>query len=178
MEKNVHIETDRLVLRTVTIDDIEEVALTWKLYEGQISREQAEKAIKWMLSNHEKNTPENLIHLCLAIVHKENNKFIGWCGLDNRKESKTAGQTNSILFYLIKEGFWGKGLATEAAKAVLKYAFCELGSSRIDSGASAENIGSKRVMEKVGMRYLGQDEDDGYSFTLTKQEYIEKFGCN
>lgn len=178
MEKNVHIETDRLILRTVTMVDTKEVALTWKLYEHPISHEEAEKAIRRMLRNHEINTPNNMIHLCLAIVHKEDNKFIGWCGLDNRKESKTAGETNPILFYLIKEGFWGRGLATEAAKAVLKYAFCKLGLSQVDSSAYADNIGSKRVMEKIGMKYLGLDKNGGHSFTLTKQEYVEKFGCD
>jgi len=171
--KNVYIETDRLILRTVTMDDIEDVALTWKLDDDAISHEEAEKHIKWMLDNHERNAPENFIHLCLVIIHKENNKFIGWCGLDHLKPS----QPNAVLFYLFKKEYWGRGLATEAAKAILKYAFCRFGLAQVDSGAVAENIASKRVMEKAGMRYLGREKDGGYSFTLTKQEYIEKFGC-
>ena len=148
--------------------DIDDVALTWKLNDRIISHEKAKNAIIWMLDNHDKNTAENFVHLCLAILHKENNEFIGWCGLDHRKPN----QANAVLFYLLKNKYWGRGLATEAAKAVLEYAFCQLGLTQVDSGASSENIGSKRVMEKIGMRYLGRDEDRGYSFTLTKQEYV------
>ncbi len=173
MAKRVRIETDRLILRTVTMDDVEDVARTWKLNDKAIPLEEAEKHVKWMLENHERNTPEKLIHLCLAIIRKENKEFIGWCGLDHREPS----QPNAVLFYLLQKELWGKGLATEAAKAVLKYAFCGLGLAQVDGGAAAENAASKRVMEKAGMRYVGRSEDGGHSFTLTKQEYIQKFGC-
>jgi len=175
--KSVRIETDRLVLRTVTMDDVEDVALAWKLDEGAIPFEEAKKIVEWMLENHERNTPEKLIHLCLAVIRKENGEFIGWCGLDHRESS----QPNAVLFYLLKKEHWGKGLATEAAKAVLEYAFHGLGLAQVDGGAAAENAAenaaSKRVMEKAGMRYVGRAEDGGHSFMLTKQEYIKKFGC-
>jgi RimJ/RimL family protein N-acetyltransferase len=174
MAKNVNIETARLTLRTVTMDDVEAVALTWKLNGHSISHEEAGKEIRWMLDNHERNEPGKFIHLCLAIIHKENNEFIGWCGLDHRDPIKP----NPVLFYLLKEEYWGRGLATEAAKAVLKHAFCTWGLDQVDSGASAENAASKRVMEKAGLRYLGREGDGGYSFTLTKQEYVDKFGCD
>jgi len=174
MAKNVCIETERMMLRTVTMVDIEDVALTWKLYEHKISHEEAEEAIRWMLGNHERNTPEDFIHLCLAIIHKEDDRFIGWCGLDHRNPC----QPNAVLFYLLKEEYWGIGLATEAAKAVLKYAFCKLRLTQVDSGAYAENIASKRVMEKARMRYLGRDKDGGYSFTLTRQEYVKDRRCD
>ncbi len=173
MAKSVRIETDRLVLRTVTMDDVEDVALTWKLDEGEIPLEEAEKHVRWMLENHERNTPEKLIHLCLAVIRKENGEFVGWCGLDHRESS----QPNAVLFYLLKKEHWGKGLATEAAEAVLEYAFCGLGLAQVDGGAAAENAASRRVMEKAGMRYVGRTEDGGHSFTLTKQEYNQKFGC-
>ncbi|MFB0523426.1 MAG: GNAT family N-acetyltransferase, partial [Candidatus Bathyarchaeia archaeon] len=136
--------------------------------------EEAEEAIGWMLDNHRRNTPENFIHLCLAVIRKENGEFIGWCGLDHREPS----DPNPVLFYLLKKEYWGRGLATEAAKGVLKYAFCRLGLVQVDSGAATENVASKRVMEKAGMKYLGRDEDGGYSFTLTKEEYIGKSRCD
>ena len=64
-------------------------------------------------------------------------------------------------------------MATEAAKAVLDYGFSKLKLARIDSGCSSENIASKRVMEKIGMRYIGRSEDGGYSFTLSKKEFFQ-----
>lgn len=174
MAKNVNIETGRLILRIVTMEDVEAVALTWKLNGHPISHEEAVKEIRWMLDNHERNESGEFIHLCLAIIHKEDKAFIGWCGLDHRDHCKP----NPVLFYLLKEAYWGRGLATEMAKAVLKHAFCTLGLAQVDGGASAENVASKRVMEKAGMRYVGREGDGGYSFTLTKREYVDKFGCD
>ena len=163
----VSIETARLVLRTVTMDDIDDVALSWKLDDAPISREKAKEQVIWMLGNHKQNTPGRLIHLCLAIIHKDTQEFIGWCGLDHRDQTKA----NPVLFYLLKASYWGKGLATEAAQAILGYAFGELGLARVDGGTASENIASKRVMEKIGMRYLGLDQAGGHSFTLTQEEY-------
>ncbi len=155
MATRVRIETNRLILRTVTLEDIDEVAASWKLYEGPISLEEAEGQIRWMMGNHEQNEPGRLTHLCFAIIDKNSQEIIGWCGLDHLDQTKE----NPVLFYLLKESCWGKGLATEAARAVLSYAFVDLDLPRIDSGAAFENTASKRVMEKIGMRYLGIDEE-------------------
>ncbi len=163
----MHIETARLILRTVTMEDVEGVARSWRLDEGPISRQEAENKVRWMLDNHEQNAPGRLVHLCLAIIHKDAQEFIGWCGLDQRDRTKTA----PVLFYLLKAGYWGKGLATEAAAAVLGCAFGEMGLARVDSAAAFENVASKRVMEKIGMRYVGLDEEGGHFFTLGREEY-------
>lgn len=164
MTTNIRIETPRLILRTVTMEDIDEVALNIKLYSGPISRDEAEKEVLWMQENHLRNAPGKIIHLCLAIIDKDTQNIIGWCGLDHRDTAKP----NPVLFYLLKESCWGKGLATEAAKALLDYAFDKLCLTRIDSGCAFENIASKRVMEKIGMHYLGLDEAGGHSFMLTR----------
>ena len=169
MSNSVSIETDRLILRTVTMEDIENVAQSWNLDEAPLSRREAEEQVIWMLENHRQNAPGRLIHLCLAIIHKDARVFIGWGGLDHRDQTKA----DPVLFYLLKASYWGNGLATEAAKAILGYAFGELGLTRVDSGAAFENTASKRVMEKIGMRYLGLDEVGGHSFTLTREEYLQ-----
>ena len=150
------------------MDDVVDVASSWKLDDGPISREEAADEINWMLGNHKRNSPGKLVHLCLAIIDKDTQEFIGWCGLDHLDQTKK----NPVLFYLLKARFWGKGLATEAARAVLGYAFGELDLVRIDSGAALENIASKRVMEKIGMKYSGIEEG-GHSFTLTRDEYFQ-----
>jgi ribosomal-protein-alanine N-acetyltransferase len=166
MTTDVRLETDRLILRTVRLEDLEDVALSWKLDEGPLSREEAQERIIWMLDNHRRNAPGKLVHLCLAIMDKDVPTFIGWCGLDHRDQARA----HPVLFYLLKASYRGKGLATEAARALLVYAFGELGLARVDGEAASENVASKRVMEKIGMRYLGQDEQ-GHSFTLTRDEY-------
>jgi len=151
------------------MDDVEDVARTWRLDDRPIPFEKAKEEVNWMLDNHEKNAQGTFVHLCLAIFNKDNGQLIGWCGLDHHDQTKRS----PVLFYLLKESYWGKGLATEAANAVLEYGFSKLGLARIDSGAASENIASKRVMEKIGMRYIGREEDGGYSFTLTKKEHFQ-----
>ncbi len=163
MTTDVQIETPRLIIRTVTMADVEDVARSWKLYDGPISRAEAENQIAQMLSNHQQNRSGRLFHLCLALIDKETQDFIGWCGLDHRDPAPPY----PVLFYLLKTEYWGQGLATEAARALLDYAFTELGQHSIDGRTALENIASKRVMEKIGMQYLGI-KGDGHVFTLTR----------
>ena len=168
MTSIANITTPRLIIRTVTLADVEAVAHSWKLDEGPIPQVEAEQKINWMLSNHAQNLPKKIVHLCLAIIYKETNEFVGWCGLDhtNQKDADPA------LFYLLKASYWGKGLATEAAGALLDYAFTQLDLASIHAGAAPENLASKRVMEKIGMKYQGLDDEGGYSFTMTRDEFV------
>lgn len=168
MAAQVCIETARLILLTVTLQDIDRVAESWRLDEGPISLEAARGRVQWMMDNHAQNMPGRLVHLCLAILDRRSPEIIGWCGLDHRDRSRD----NPVLFYLLKQRCWGQGLATEAAQAVLGYAFGPLNLPRIDSAAAADNIASKRVMEKLGMAYLGTDPEGGYNFTMTREAYF------
>lgn len=163
----VTIETARLIIRTVTMADVEEVASSWRLDDGALPLSEAKQKISWMLSNHAKNRPGRLTHLCLAIIPKDMDEIIGWCGLDHLDQTKA----DPALFYLLKASYWGEGVATEAAGALLDYAFTRLGVASIRGGAAPENLASKRVMEKIGMKYIGLDEESGYAFTITKEEY-------
>jgi S-adenosylmethionine-dependent methyltransferase len=167
--ENVSIETARLILRTVTLEDVDAVALSWKLDQGPVSREEATNQVLRMMDNHQQNAPRKITHLCLAIIHKDTQEIIGWCGLDHLDQTRP----HPVLFYLLKASYWGQGLATEAARAVLGYAFRELSLPRIDSAAASDNPASVRVMVKLGMRYLGLDAEGGHAFTLTREEYLE-----
>lgn len=167
MNDTVTIETAGFIIRTVTMAEIEKVASSWKLDDGAIPTAEAEREISRMLSNHAKNRPGKVVHLCLAILPKDTDEIIGWCGLDHLDQTKA----DPDLFYLLKSDYRGKGIATEAARALLDYAFTRLGLTSIHGGAAAENLASKRVMEKIGMKYQGLDENGGYAFTITKGEY-------
>jgi ribosomal-protein-alanine N-acetyltransferase len=165
--EKVSLETERLILRTVTLSDIDAVALSWKLDESPVSRQEAENQVMRMLANHQQNAPGKIIHLCLAIIHKDTREWIGWCGLDHLDQTRS----NPVLFYLLKASYWGQGLATEAARTLLEYAFEEMNLPQIDSAAASDNLASVRVMEKLGMRSLGLDAEGGHAFTLTREEY-------
>jgi len=85
---------------------------------------------------------------------KSNHEFIGWCGLKYIKEA------NEIdLGYRFKENYWGKGYGYESAKATIDYGFNNLKLKRIVATVLPENIASWKIMEKCGMKYLGDIVD-------------------
>lgn len=99
MTSIVLIETAMLILRPVTMADIIGIASSWKLDEEPIPLSDAEKEIERMLFNHSQNVPGKIFHLCLAIIFKETNEFIGWCGLDHTDQK----DADPALFYLLKK---------------------------------------------------------------------------
>ena len=92
-----------------------------------------------------------------AVLVKPDLQFIGWCGLKARPE-----RDEIDLGYRFIKDAWGKGYATEAAFACLKYGFEQLGLKRIVGRAMPQNVASLRVLEKCGMQYIGEDIVDGH----------------
>lgn len=84
-----------------------------------------------------------------AVIRKEDNAFIGWCGLKYRQECN-----ETDLGYRFLQQYWGKRYATEAAKACLERGFQEYGLSEITARAHIENLASLKVIEHCGMTYL------------------------
>jgi ribosomal-protein-alanine N-acetyltransferase len=85
-----------------------------------------------------------------ATIQKENNKFIGWTTL------KHLDKTEIIeVGYRYLKDYWGKGYATEASKALLDYGFETINLNSIAAVALPQNKASTRVMEKIGMKYVG-----------------------
>lgn len=157
---NVVIETERLLLRTFTELD---AALIYELnFDPDVTRythdpvkdiaharEILEKTIipQYALYNHGR----------WAVHLKPTLEFLGWCGLKYRPE------LNEIdLGYRFKKKSWGKGYATEAAYASIRYGFNKLNLKRIVGRAEIDNIGSWKVLEKCGMTFIGDEEVDGY----------------
>jgi len=87
-----------------------------------------------------------------AVVHKETNRLVGYCGF-------SAGVTTPgvELAYLLARPFWGRGLATEAARACLRYAFEELKLPSVSAITRPGNLRSRRVMEHLGMKFLREE---------------------
>lgn len=92
----------------------------------------------------------------MAAVYLPENRVIGFAGLKYLPEFRET----DLGFRFLPE-YWGMGLATEASTALLEYGFNELKLSGIIGVAMPENIGSWKVLEKVGMTYYKTDEYDG-----------------
>jgi ribosomal-protein-alanine N-acetyltransferase len=83
-----------------------------------------------------------------ALFDRTDGRFIGRCGLQPLRE----GSEIELGYTLFKE-FWGRGIATETARLALRHGFETSGLERIIAIAHPANGASRRVMEKVGLRY-------------------------
>ena len=94
-----------------------------------------------------------------ALHLKESDAFVGWCGL--MKVPFPAHFTPAVeVGWRLNKIFWGKGLAPEAAKSVLRFGFLELGLSEIVSFTAELNQPSIRVMQKIWMKCNPEDTFD------------------
>jgi RimJ/RimL family protein N-acetyltransferase len=87
-------------------------------------------------------------HGVWALELLEEPRMFGYCGL-----RYLPGTQEVELLYGADRAFWGRGLVTEAARASLRYGFETMNFDRIMAITAHENLGSRRVMEKSGMKY-------------------------
>lgn len=95
-----------------------------------------------------------------AVVEKATNQIWGWCGLKLRANGEID------LGYRFHKKYWNKGAATECSLACIQYGFQKLGMVRIMAEALDENPASIRVMQKAGMRFCRDGEDEGRKTTI------------
>jgi [ribosomal protein S5]-alanine N-acetyltransferase len=86
-----------------------------------------------------------------AVVERNNPEVIGYCGLFFFPD--LGGQAEVEIGYRLARSAWGKGYATEAARAVRDYAFNTLALERLIAIIEPSNLASIRVAEKIGMHY-------------------------
>jgi RimJ/RimL family protein N-acetyltransferase len=85
-----------------------------------------------------------------AVVYKPDDRVVGFNGLKYLDELDEVD-----LGYRLRSDYWGRGLATESSRAIVRYGFETLGLQRIIGLVMPRNEASVRVLEKVGMRYDG-----------------------
>ncbi len=101
---------------------------------------------------------------CLwPLIYRDNHELIGFCGFD-----RLWGGDEIEIGYWLAPDYWGKGLATEAAQAVMQYGRKTLGLRQIVAVAHPENRASIRVMEKLGMIYEENASHEGIEHVCYK----------
>ncbi|MBR7798314.1 GNAT family N-acetyltransferase [Agaribacter marinus] len=146
------IETDRLKLRKFSDDDLYDM---FEIYHD----EEVNKFLPWFPFQSIEETKEYLYNTIYkeydqriayhyAIEEKANHKVIGYIGISKIDEEKGSAE----LGYGLLKTYWGKGIATEASKALLKR-LKQDGFKSIFATNDVNNIGSGRVLEKSGMTY-------------------------
>jgi [ribosomal protein S5]-alanine N-acetyltransferase len=99
-----------------------------------------------------------------AVVDRDTNEFLGWCGLRFFKETINNHKDFYELGYRFKRKHWGKGYATESCRPIIEYGFANLGIETIYSITDINNTGSKNVLKKLGFKNTGVFEQDGKLF--------------
>lgn len=145
----VAMTTERLNLRKMTTDDVQNLMAIFsdpevmKHYPSTMNQEEALGWINRTLSNYEK------LGVGFWIVEdKTSGKFLGQCGLIPQEYD---GVNVMEIAYLFARQEWGKGYATESAKACKQYGFQVMSLNKMYSFIDANNTTSARVAERNGM---------------------------
>ena len=179
----VRLETERLILRKFTIDDIEDSFRNWT------NDERVTRFLRWM---PHKDVAVTRKVICSWISEYEKDDFYQWAIVE-KKSGMVVGVISSVgsneklesihIGYALGYEWWNKGYVTEALHEVIRFFFEEVGANRIESQHDPENIGSGKVMLKCGMKYEGtlRDADwsnrgivDAATYSILRREYLHK----
>ena len=154
------LETKRLILRTWIAADLDPMSAinqdpkVMEYFPATQDIAQTKTLIQRFIVQQEK-----LDYSLYAVELKENHEMIGWVGLSQPAFDAHFTPATEIGWRLSSK-HWNKGYATEAALAVLDYAFNTLELEEVVSFTSVNNTPSRRVMEKIGLHYDPQDDFD------------------
>jgi ribosomal-protein-alanine N-acetyltransferase len=118
----------------------------------------------------------------VAVVRASDEVFVGWCGLTRWNPDFRSAS----LGYCYNEEAWGHGYATEAARALLQWAFETLDLNRVQAETDTRNLASARVLEKIGFVREGTlredcvvngDVSDSWVFGLLRREWEPSAGA-
>ena len=173
------VETERLLLRPVTLDDAE------ALFDYASDRENTRYTFPTNQSLEE--TKNNIAQFYLAnplghwgIELKSNGKFIGTIDLHKIDPALK----KAVIGYIINKKYWNQGLTTEANRAVIELAFEKIGMNKLIALHDKDNPASGKVMEKSGMHFSHEEpyacmdqHEEGrivtrVHYVLTKEDYF------
>ena len=178
--KMPELETERLKFRSIKksdLHDIHEYASNPKtseflLWTPHKTIEYTKKFIDIVLAKYKIGDYHDW-----AIVLKENKKMIGTCGFTRIDEINSIAE----IGYVLNPQYWGCGLATEAAKKILDFAFNILNVNRVEAKFLFGNEASLNVMKKLGMKFEGYQREAQYVkgrfrtigiASILKREYV------
>jgi len=163
----MEIETRRLIIRDFQLEDWEQFApiladprVMQFSTTGVLSVSETQEKIQGFLVSYQNYGFGKWATFC-----KESNQLIGYCGIaieqiDNQEEKE--------IGYRLDSKFWGQGLATEAAAAVIQYGFRQFQFPYILGVVERKNKASVRVLEKLGMQFERETLFDGIKMDVYK----------
>jgi len=161
------LETERLRLRPFTLDDEAAVfALAsdpeiarFVRFEAHTTPADTRAFLELAFERYQRGDP-----FAWAIVRRADDRLIGSCGFVNQAPERHAAE----IGYWLSKAYWGKGYAVEAARALVRFGFEQMGLERVEAKCFVQNRAGQRVIEKLGMKYEGTDRGE-----MIKGEYPE-----
>ncbi len=188
---HIFLETERLILRRFTPDDLDNL----------VALDGDPEVMRYLTGGPP--TPRDVLqheHLPAylryyerytgygfwAAIEKATGDFLGWFHF---RPLNGSPDDEPELGYRLKRSAWGKGYGTEGSRALIRKGFAELGARRVVASTYQDNIGSRRVMEKAGMTLArtfrmtpaelaahgapadGVWDGDDVEYALTKEEW-------
>ena len=149
-------ETERIVLRPVAASDCEDIfaycgnpnVAKFTTWEQHRSIADSKVLIDRALKNYERGSLDPLA----IILKAEGSKMVGTAGCAIVSETTRTAE----IAYALAENHWGQGLVTEACHELVDHAFNALAMNRVQARCLPMNIGSARVMKKLGMKFEGR----------------------
>jgi len=152
----IFLETERLVLRQFTMADVDNLADldadpdVMRFITGGLvtSRDKIkDQILPAFLACYRRFEGYG----CWAAVEKSTGAFLGWFHFEPR-DGGPPGEI--VLGYRLRKSAWGRGYATEGARALIHKGFAELGARRVVAETMAVNLASRRVLEKAGLNFV------------------------
>lgn len=151
---DVFLETDRLVLRRFTDADVDNLVrldsdptvMRFLTGEPTPRSEIEHRVLPRILRDYQQSSVGRF-----ATVERSTGAFVGWLAL---QPPQGGSSTDVELGYRLARSAWGRGYATEGARALIRKGFAQLGVGRVWAQTMAVNIASRRVMEKAGLTYV------------------------
>jgi RimJ/RimL family protein N-acetyltransferase len=153
---HIFLQTERLVMRRFTAGDVDNLcaldgdsAVMRYLNGGKPTPRDVIQhgLLPWILSLYERYDSFGR----WAAIERSTGDFLGWLSLRPPDESRPE---EVELGYRLRQAAWGKGYATEGARALIHKGFAELGVQRVVAHTMTVNTASRRVMEKAGLTFV------------------------
>lgn len=151
---DIILETERVYLRKIALDDFEELKIMLQDKEVMYAWEYAfsdEEVFEWIGKNLELYKKNNLGYF--LVVSRIDGKIVGQAAL---MPDIIEGRQFYEIGYIFKKEFWHKGYAAETARALVKYAFDSLNIPEVIFEIRPSNFPSRRVAEKLGAAVCGE----------------------
>ncbi|TMV46596.1 GNAT family N-acetyltransferase [Paenibacillus mesophilus] len=176
----MQLETRQLIIREFTVEDtlaVHDYASNTEVAKYMIWGPNTEEETASFIDRAiEMQRRQPRLDYEFAVELKEEGQLIGVCGIH------LSEPLQGEIGYCFHPYRWGRGYASESAKALLQFGFENLGLHRIYATCRPENIGSAKVMEKIGMKYEGHLRGhmrhkgkwhDSFQYSILEDEYAE-----